>query len=234
MKLDLARARAKEEAEEAWLACERKQRMELRRLEEEASLAELEWKIEPEYNDEGSQAPGPASPLDAATFLVDKRPRSTQVTSEKIETSSSNATCTFGKETVSQLNPCREEPITPVSSILKSRDNTATQTKWSFSATESYVRKTLGSVKSPPSFIVLGVQHSQKANCGDHAHVILLQQWGRHKCWVEYNRQGLVEVQWIFPSFVTKFVGTYKMICLLTPSILNISLSLLLEKHWKW
>ena len=42
MKLDLARARAKEEAKAARMAYEHKQRMELRRLEEEASLAELE------------------------------------------------------------------------------------------------------------------------------------------------------------------------------------------------
>ena len=42
MKLNLARARAKEEAEAARMAFEHKQRMELRRLEEEATLAELE------------------------------------------------------------------------------------------------------------------------------------------------------------------------------------------------
>ena len=42
MKLDLARARAKEEAKAARMAYEHKQRMELRGLEEEASLAELE------------------------------------------------------------------------------------------------------------------------------------------------------------------------------------------------
>ena len=43
--LDLARARAKEDAEVARMAYEHKQRMELWRLEEEASLAELQWKI---------------------------------------------------------------------------------------------------------------------------------------------------------------------------------------------
>ena len=87
----------------------------------------------------------------------------------KRETSGSNATCAFCKETLSQPNPCREEPITPVSGILKSRDNTATQPKSSFSATESNVCKILGSVKSPPSFRVPGVQYSQKAIYGDHA-----------------------------------------------------------------
>ena len=69
----------------------------------------------------------------------------------------------------SQLNSCREEPVTPVSGILKSRDSTAAQPRSSFSATESNVCKTLGSVKSPPSFGVPGVQHWQKATCGDHA-----------------------------------------------------------------
>ena len=46
MKQDLARARAKEDAEVAKVAHGYKQRMELRRLEEEATLVELEWKIE--------------------------------------------------------------------------------------------------------------------------------------------------------------------------------------------
>ena len=40
MKLNLARAKAKEEAEAARMACEHKQRMEIRRLEGEATLAE--------------------------------------------------------------------------------------------------------------------------------------------------------------------------------------------------
>ena len=56
MKLDLARARAKEEAEAAQMAYEHNQRMELRHLEEEASLAELEWKTETEYKIEGHLA----------------------------------------------------------------------------------------------------------------------------------------------------------------------------------
>ena len=42
------------------MAYEHKQRMELRRLEEEASLAELEWKIEMEYNNEGGLTPSDA------------------------------------------------------------------------------------------------------------------------------------------------------------------------------
>ena len=60
--LDLARARAKEEAEVARMAYEHKQRMELWRLEEEASLAELQWRIKTEYNDEGGLTPRAASP----------------------------------------------------------------------------------------------------------------------------------------------------------------------------
>ena len=84
MKLDLARARAKEEAEAARMTYEHKQRMKLRRPEEEASLAEQEWKIETEYNDEGGLTAGAASSLDATTFLVDKRPHSIPVTSDKI------------------------------------------------------------------------------------------------------------------------------------------------------
>ena len=91
MKLDLARARAKEEAEAARMAYEHKQRMELRRLEEEASLAELEWKIETGYNDEGGLTPSAAVPLDATTFLVDRRPQSTPATSEKVEACESDA-----------------------------------------------------------------------------------------------------------------------------------------------
>lgn len=60
--LDLARARAKEEAEVARMANEHKQRMELWRLEEEPSLAKLQWKIETEYNDEGGLTFSTASP----------------------------------------------------------------------------------------------------------------------------------------------------------------------------
>ena len=44
-----------------------------------------------EYNDEEALKPGAAGPLDAATFLVDKRPHSTPVVSEKMETSRSDA-----------------------------------------------------------------------------------------------------------------------------------------------
>ena len=109
------------------MAYEHKQRMEHRRLEEEASLAELEWKIEMEYNNEGGLTPSDASSLDATTFLVDRRPHSTPVTSEKIEASGSHAnpgaTSTISKETVSQLNPCTEGSVTSVSGILKSHDN---------------------------------------------------------------------------------------------------------------
>ena len=36
--------------------------MELWRLEEEASLAELQWRIKTEYNDEGGLTPRAASP----------------------------------------------------------------------------------------------------------------------------------------------------------------------------
>ena len=173
MKLDLARARAREEAEAARMAYEHKQRMELRRLEEEASLAELEWKIETEYNDEGGLTAGAASPLDATTFLADKRPHSTPVTSDKIEASGPDvnpgATSVTGKETVSQLNPCTETSATPVSGILKPRDSMNTQPKSSFSRIESNVPKTLDSMKSPRPFRVPSVQQSQRATCGDHA-----------------------------------------------------------------
>ena len=173
MKLDLARARAREEAEAARMAYEHKQRMELRRLEEEASLAGLEWKIETEYNDEGGLIPSAASPLDAILFLLDRRPHSTPVTSEKIEASGSvanpGATSAIGKETASQLNPCTEKSITPVSGILKSRDSMKTQPKYSLSGTESNAPKTLDSVKSSQSFRVPSVQQSQRATCSDHA-----------------------------------------------------------------
>ena len=119
MKLDLARARAKEEAEAAQMAYEHNQRMELRHLEEEASLAELEWKTETEYKSEGGLTPSTASVLDATMFLVNKRPHSTPATSEKIEASRADAnpgaTSAIGKETISQLNPCTGKSITPVS-----------------------------------------------------------------------------------------------------------------------
>ena len=112
--------------------------------------------------------------MDATTFLVDRRPHSTPVTSEKTEASRSDAnpgaTSAIGKETVSQLNPCTEKSITnSVSGILKSRDSMKTQPKSSFSGTECNAPKTLGSVKSPQSFRVPSVQQSQRASCGDHA-----------------------------------------------------------------
>ena len=73
-------------------------RVELRHLEEEASLAELEWKIETEYNDEEGLTPSTASPLDATTFLVDKRPHSTEASGTD---ANPGATSAIGKETVS-------------------------------------------------------------------------------------------------------------------------------------
>ena len=57
MKLDLTRARAKEDAEAARVAREYKQKMELRRLEKEATLAELEWKIEMDNLTESKLSP---------------------------------------------------------------------------------------------------------------------------------------------------------------------------------
>ena len=66
----MARARAKEEAEAARMVYEYKQRMGLRRLEEEASLGGLEWKIRTEYNDEGGLTPSANNPWDTTTFLV--------------------------------------------------------------------------------------------------------------------------------------------------------------------
>ena len=75
-KIKLARARTRDEAEAARLAYEHGRKMELRRLEEEATLAELEWKIETQY-DENAPPPGVVSPMFATTFLVDKEPHST-------------------------------------------------------------------------------------------------------------------------------------------------------------
>ena len=91
MKLDLAKARAREEAEAARLAYEHRQKMELRRLEEEETLAELEWKIETQY-DENTQAPGVVSPMFAPTFLVDKQPQSTPFISSPTDGSEENPT----------------------------------------------------------------------------------------------------------------------------------------------
>ena len=53
-KLELAKARAQEEAESARLLHEQNTKRELRRLEDESVLAELDWKIETEFNEEDS------------------------------------------------------------------------------------------------------------------------------------------------------------------------------------
>lgn len=53
-KLELARTRAQEDAESAWLLQEQNTKKELRWLEDETALAELDWKIETEYNEEDS------------------------------------------------------------------------------------------------------------------------------------------------------------------------------------
>lgn len=53
-KLELARTRAQEDAESARLLQEQNTKKELRRLEDETALAELDWKIETEYNEEDS------------------------------------------------------------------------------------------------------------------------------------------------------------------------------------
>ena len=91
MKLDLAKARAREETEAAWLAYEHRQKMELRCLEEEARLAQLQWKIETQY-DENAQALGVVSPMFAPTFLVDKQPHSTPFISLPTDGSQENPT----------------------------------------------------------------------------------------------------------------------------------------------
>ena len=84
MKLDLARARAKEDAEAARVAHEYKQRMELRRLEEEATLTELEWKIEMDNLTESKLSPVVSNALNTSTFIVNKQSHSTPVTSEML------------------------------------------------------------------------------------------------------------------------------------------------------
>ena len=91
MKLDLAKARAREEPEATRLAYEHRQKMELRRLEKEATLAELEWKIETQY-DENAQAPGAVSPMFTPTFLVDMQPHSTPFISLPSDGSKENPT----------------------------------------------------------------------------------------------------------------------------------------------
>lgn len=50
-KLELARTRAQEDAESAWLLQEQNTKKELRWLEDETALAELDWMIETEYNE---------------------------------------------------------------------------------------------------------------------------------------------------------------------------------------
>ena len=144
--------------------------MELRRLEEEATLAEPEWKIEMEYNDEEALTPGAAGPLDAATFLVDKRPHSTPVVSEKMETSRSDANpgTSYAISEVSQLNPSQKEPVPPVSVNAKSQVSMTTQPRSSFSAIESDVRKTPDSIKPLQAFRVPGVKPSQSVTRSDH------------------------------------------------------------------
>ena len=257
MKVVLARARAKEEAEAAQMAYEHKQRIELRRLEEEASLAELEWKIETEYNDEGGLTHSAASPLDATTFLVDRRPHSTPVTSDKIEVSGSDAnpgaTSAISKETVSQVSPCTEKSITPVSGILKSQDSMKTQTKFSFRGTESYAPKTLDNVKSPQSFRVPSVQQSQRTTCGDHApRDPVTVMWKAHMLsgmqptrfsgnpldfpfFHDQNHTYLERICSLMLSVLTISLNLLlEKLCSLMLSVLNISLNLLLEKLWMW
>ena len=68
VKLDLARARPKEDAEAARVAHEYKQRMELRRLEEEATLAELKWKIEMDNLAESKLSPVVSSALNTFEY----------------------------------------------------------------------------------------------------------------------------------------------------------------------
>ena len=66
------------------VAHEYKQRMELRRLEEEATLAELEWKIEMDNLTESKLPPVVPSALNTSTFIVNKQSHSTPVTSEYV------------------------------------------------------------------------------------------------------------------------------------------------------
>ena len=84
LKLDLARARPKEDAEAARVAYEYKQRMELRRLEGEATLAELKWKIEMDNLTESILLRVVSSALNTSTFIVNKQSHSTPVTSEYV------------------------------------------------------------------------------------------------------------------------------------------------------
>lgn len=57
-KLELAKSRAQEEAQLARAVHEQSTRKELRRLEEETVLAELDWKIERDYDEETGQVDG--------------------------------------------------------------------------------------------------------------------------------------------------------------------------------
>ena len=137
-----------------------------------------------EYNDEEALKPGAAVPLDAATFLVDKRPHSTPVVSEKMETSRSDANpgASYAISEVSQLNPSQKEPIPPVSVNTKSQVSMTTQPRSSFSAIESNVRKTPDSIKPLQSFRVPGVKPSQCVTRSDHVTCDPVEQCGRHKC----------------------------------------------------
>lgn len=119
------------------------------------------------FNDDKA---GAAGPLDAATFLVDKRPHSTPVVSEKMETSRSNANpgATYAISEMSQLNPFQKEPIPPVSVNTKSQVNMSTQPRSSFPAVGSNVRKTPDSIKPLQSFRVPGVKPSQSITPGDY------------------------------------------------------------------
>jgi len=116
-----------------------------------------------------SVAHGAAGPLDAATFLVDKRPYSTPVVSEKMETSRSDANpgASYAISEVSQLNPSQKEPIPPVSVNTNSQVSMTTQPRSSFSAIESNVRKTPDSIKPLQSFRVPGVKLSQSEGCSN-------------------------------------------------------------------
>ena len=58
--------------------------MELRRFEEEATLAELEWKIEMDNLTESKLSPVVSSALNTSTFNVNKQPHSTPATSEML------------------------------------------------------------------------------------------------------------------------------------------------------
>ena len=75
-KLELAKARAQEEAESARLLHEQNTKRELRRLEDESVLAELDWKIETEFDEEDSSPDFDDLPSSMKT-RVDKQQHST-------------------------------------------------------------------------------------------------------------------------------------------------------------